>query len=1210
MAFTKEQLSAIQTRDKSLLVSAAAGSGKTKTLIERIIQSLLRDNSPEDISSILIVTFTNAATDEIKDRVSAALTEALKCNPENKRLERQLTLLPMAKIFTIDGFCNDILKRNADRAGIPQNYRIADTAETEILSFSILGALINAIYEGELTELATADEFAHFAEALTASRRNSELEEVFLKLYEKSKSSADGVMLFRQRAEEYLNGNPSDNKYTSYIKNIVNETAEHYIKVFRTLSAELSSEGKSSQGYASAIDDDILLCRSLLEAESIFEIKNLLSGISYARLPVAKDKTAAQLEAAELRSEFKKEISELSDKFLFYSEDEWQELYKSLGKELTLLADFLEKFDTLYTMEKKKRAILEYSDIERYTYSILYKDGMRSDVAQAIADEYTSVYIDEYQDVNELQNKIFEAVSSPKNRFMVGDIKQSIYGFRSARPAIFASMKKSFPPLEEADGCDTASIFMSQNFRSDAPVIDFANEIFDKLFGIAGESIGYLPEDRLCHSKPRDIGFGTPTKLYLVNKSGEDEDKSRAAKDKECRFVAEKIKELIGKEKPMPKKLDDGTEVPDFIKPSDIAIIMRGNRERMSDYAEALEKLGIPAEKKGKGDFFLNSEVLLALSLLNSIDNPDKDIYLASLMLSPLFGFTADELYRMRHRRDGTLYSCLRAYAAENPEDKKCCAFLDKLAFYRTLSEGMNIDALLLRLYTDTDIITLAEANGGAENLLLLFSYAKSFASSKFKGLYNFIKFINNIIENETQFDTGNESVREDAVTVTTVHSSKGLEYPIVFYVDTDRALSYREASDRIIFSEDFGISMRLRSPGGLAIVDNPIQNVLIQRETRKYFEEELRVMYVALTRAGMELHISGCIPEDGEKYFDSISVAKRFLDSHSIYSVKSVLSLILAAKSAPNIEFFGEEAKPNIECESSDSGADKAQNDSLYSKESDSVGNTDREDKEAGASLAAVLKSRFDFKYPREALTRLPQKLSVSKLSPEVLDGTEGEPCTLSIDRTAEKAEKRGTLPSFISGTEADKSARRGIATHTFMQFFDIESLCKNGAEAELSRLVKEEFISKENAELVLLDEIEKFTESPLFCEMKDAGERIMREFRFNTYLPARIFTQSKEKKQALQDEKILVQGVIDCIIADAEGGLHLIDYKTDRLSKNQLANKALAAEKLIFAHARQLNYYALAIEQIFGKKPLDMRVYSLPLGECVQIPEASDLQ
>ena len=765
---------------------------------------------------------------------------------------------------------------------------------------------------------------------------------------------------------------------------------------------------------------------------------------------------------------------------------------------------------------------------------------------------------------------------------MVGDIKQSIYGFRSAEPDIFASMKKSFPKLEDNSASPSSSLFMSKNFRSDKGIIDFVNSIFDKAFGSTKESIGYLPEDRLEFGKKYKndtIPEYKKTTFILVPSSSQDdsetdESNAEACRKQECLVVAKKIESLLKSGKLNSK------EAP---RPSDIAIILRGNRQRMNDYSEALSALNIPSEKADDKNFFLNSEVLLVLCLLNCIDNPEKDIYLAGLLASPIFRFTADELFLVRNGRNSSLYKSLVSYTEENPTFEKGRDFIKKLEFYRTLAEGLPVDALILRLYNDTGLLNIAKRFNSEENLLLLYDYAKNFSSSSLKGLYNFIKFINNVIERGTQFDAKRDGDEKDAVHIMTVHASKGLEYPIVFYVDTDTALSDREKSDKLVFSEKFGLSLRLRSPGGLALVENPIHNTIVHFNFKRYIEEELRVIYVALTRAKEELFIVGAVPEDYEGYLEKLKFKKRSFDKYSIYKTKSALELMLVA---------GENYKILIEsCEGEEALKDNSSYNTLTSKDYDSFTISEKE-----------LFSRISFRYSNEHLTKIPEKISVSALTPTVLDGSEEEKISLFIDSDTPRDKKRSIIPDFISGSKCDESAKRGIATHNYLQFFNIENLDINGAEKELERLFKLGFISKEDKERVRLPEIELFRKSDFFREMKSA-KKIYRELRFNTRLPAKFFTCDKELSLKLKDSQLLVQGVIDCIIEDENGNLHLTDYKTDRLSQDEIRDTVLAEKKLNESHSRQLSYYSLAVEKIFGKPPKTVRVYSLPLGSTVNI-------
>ena len=482
--WTDEQLSAINTRDKTLLVSAAAGSGKTATLTERIIRSLTDPTSPMDIDSILVVTFTNAAAAELRAKISRALTKAVEENPEDQHLKRQLYLLPAAKIRTIDSFCNEILRANCDRVGISPGYRIADTAECELLAISIIEGLIEAVYNGEIPEIASPAEFEELADCLTDSGRTEELAEVFRYIHLKCDSAESGIHLLSELIEHYNIGDRSieESLYGRYLMDRYTEMLDHYIGCYDRSIAELVGGNDSELKYLGMVESDRDLLRRMRDADSYASARANILGYQLVRKPSVKKEllTPAMESLSVLRDMMKEDLVDMKDYF-GYTTEEWRSLYASLYRLLSVLYRFEVRFDSLFTEEKRRRGALSYADIERYTYNCLISDGQPTDIAKNVASQLDAIYIDEYQDVNSLQNRIFESISRPNNRFMVGDIKQSIYGFRSACPEIFASMKNAFPLLKVAEG-DCASIFMSRNFRCDKGVVDFVNNIFNSAF--------------------------------------------------------------------------------------------------------------------------------------------------------------------------------------------------------------------------------------------------------------------------------------------------------------------------------------------------------------------------------------------------------------------------------------------------------------------------------------------------------------------------------------------------------------------------------------------------------------------------------------------------------------------------------------------------------------------------------------------------------
>ncbi len=1187
MSFTPMQRLAIDTRDRTLLVSAAAGSGKTATLTERIISSILDEKNPIGIEDMLIVTFTRAAVGELKERIAKAIKKAIAEHPENERLERQLYMLPSAKISTIDSFCSSILRANCERVGVNPGFRVADTAEAEILAEGILDGLISEIYEGREPEVATPLDFERLADCMTDTRTQGELAVIILSLYNSTLSSLEGVGSIAELVEEYNPNkytNPESTRLIGYAIERVKEAAAHYKKHFDAIVCEIDLIGNpKSQKLRAVLQDDIAYLNNIITAKGYTELRGVLFDYEPARTPASGDSSLPPV--TELRKSMKEDVLGMRERFFSFSKEDIKTAYQALYKELSVLLRVLYKFDSLFRSEKIRRGILEYSDIERFTYECLWQNGELSEVALAQRSLYRAVYIDEYQDVNSLQNKIFEAVSTPYNRFMVGDIKQSIYGFRSANTDIFADMKKNYAPMREGSEPVPSTIFMSENFRCDKGVVDFVNDIFDKLFYHLRDSIGYLDGDRLKYAKRHESEPQYRYPEICVS----DKCEFLPESDKKTHtptVVAHKIKELLAS-----GTLDNGQPV----RPSDIAIIMRAAKGREGYYKAALDALGIPAAVADDTRFFLNSEVLLALSLLNAIDNPRRDIYLVGLMCSPLYSFTPDELTKIRAASGATVYESLVSYTDAHPEFEKGKDFISELNYYRMLSEGMPTDELISMLFKSTGLMALGAARGGKDNLLLLYEYARRFEAGSYKGLYNFISYINSVIDRKNAFDKREAPTDTDSVRIITIHSSKGLEFPIVFFVGADESLnrSYG-APPRYVYKENFGIGMFARTPSGLGLVENPTKAIISDYVKRNELEEAARVMYVALTRARERLYVVASSGKKLDSLYEEIDAKREFLDDYSVYSLSSYLEFILCMRQFKTVsatEFLG----------FSPLESDTLTELNIVGTEVKSAAKSIGDD-----SLSELLISRFNFKYPDKYKTEIPEKVSVSKLYPKMLDAVVGEVLDLSADEAEERAVTLGVKPEFIGGSH-DDAKMRGIATHLLLQFCDLDLLRERGARAELERLVREKFISERDAALVRLNEVELFRNSRLCRDMLEADE-LYREFRFNVKLPAHLFVSEIDSAALLQNESILVQGVIDCLWSDKDGNYHLVDYKTDRLTGKELANRELAEEKLRSAHSVQLGYYKEAVKLIFDKYPSTVEVYSMPLGDTVNVDKTEE--
>lgn len=1197
--WTKTQLKAIETCGHTLLVSAGAGSGKTTVLIERILRSIFADE-PVGVDEILVVTYTRAAAAELRDRLADELKKALLVDPNNEFLQRQLYLLPAARICTIDSYCADLVKRNAERVGVSPAFRVPDEAECQLLAENLLDGMFRDMYEGRLPEVATADEISDLCDALTDNGRQKDLSVIIRMIYASTKNADLGVGMITPLVEEY---NPEkfttveNTRFGAYILKRVEEFCLHYQKVFTSVVAELEgAEGKNVSKLQNMLLSDLEYIGFLLGAinEGYDATRELIFGYKLSRTESNNDESLPPTTI--LRGAYKDKLKHLGEKFFFSPTEHWKRVYADMYPLLTVLLRVLLRFDELYRKEKARLSICEFSDLERYAYECLYDGEELSEVAKAERESLRAVFVDEYQDVNRLQDRIFSAVTPTASGFMVGDIKQSIYRFRSAAADIFAGMKMTYREIDLAQEGENAAVYMSENFRCDRGVIDCVNEIFDKVFYHLRDTIGYLPEDRLICSKYSANPSSEPPlakpEMCLVDmtalngyykEKGWDRVKNEEAT---ALVVAEKINEMIEASKDEEKPY----------KYSDFAIVMRRAKGRAQVYKRALDHYGIPSVLVEQAKFFSEPIVELAVSLLNVVDNPSKDIYLAAVMLSPLYEFTPDELSFIRSEGGDSLYTSLLRYVKKHPEFEKGTGFVEAIARYRLIAEGTAADRLLMRLYHESGLFSLGAREGSKEHLLRLYECARSYEHTSFKGLFNFINYINSISSRNNSLDKRETPKGENEVKIVTVHASKGLQYRVVFFVGIEDTIGGGSIGtpQRLKYAENFGIGMLTRTEGGLALVKNSTREVIDDYTKRCEIEELSRIVYVALTRASERLYFVGA-KAGLENEIKLRRVEREYLSDYSIYEQTSPLAMALSSKewqvyspdefldtlpeplslqgNIPISEMLGQDAKP-------DTGMD------LEGK--------------IDPKTLDLCKQRFTFEYPYKHLTITPEKTAVSVLSPRLLDKLEEE--EEGSSSYGFSMPPLGVLPEFMGGNESDASAKRGIATHQFMQFFDISGLKNNGLESELIRLVNTGYLTETDLDRIRTEELELFTRSDLFALMQ-GDVKLYREMRFNVNMPAELFVENEEHKEKYFGRQILVQGVIDCIIEEGDGSLHLVDYKTDRLLDSEIRDIEKAREKLTREHKTQLGFYSEAILRIFGVRPATIQVYSTVLGRLVDI-------
>lgn len=1190
--WTNAQRKAIEVRDKTLLVSAAAGSGKTTVLIERIIRSLTDQEHPADISRMLIVTFTRAAAAELKQRISVALSSALAERPNDRRLFRQLSALGSAHISTIDSFYGDVVRRNSNNLGIPQNLRIADEAELAKIRKKIMNEAIDLGYSGELS--VSADSFAACADSLGDMRNDSKLFEVFYDLYEKLLNHPHYIEYLRECAEAYdavVAGDFFESDYGRVIRDYVRPELEYLIRI---LNGALDYFSGYEAAVRAAFADDLDFCvraLELLNEGSYAKTRDFFSTYSPTKLksPRGDDKTEAAEYFCELRTKTVKEkIRKLGATYFGagFSAEELQSYAKSSAERCRALYAILSRFDEFYKEEKLTLGICEFSDIKLWAYRLLVNpDGSPTKLALEIAEGFDSVYIDEYQDVDSVQDLIFRAISKPCSRFMVGDVKQSIYRFRGAEPTLFMNYRNLFAPINSNTDCvpsdDDCTVFMSENFRCDKTIIDFANGVCSYLFKTGSLNIAYKDEDDLSFSKkvPEDYNFNKVSVKVIDRKNAEVE-----LENAEAAYIASEINRLITEE----KKADDTP-----IEPKDIAVLSRGYPFCL-EVAKALDKYGIKHSGKGSTGIFDDPEVSLAISLLNVIDNPMRDVHLAAAMISPLFDFSADEVIKIKKESESNacaLFDAVSAYAEKDDAiAKKCKELIGTIAELRSLSRSASADKIIRNVYTRFSFLTRGnESSGSHDALITLYENARSYEGDTFKGLYSYLKYIQEMIDNGMSIGKGGDDV-PDGVHLMTIHKSKGLEFPVCFVSGCAKPFNRDDAKDLLLYSSELGIATDLSDETGFGKIRTPYRKALSRFILNESAEEEMRVLYVALTRGRERLYITADPRYGAEREFSIAKTARLYGDRAAILDAGDYLSWILTALHGSTLEgtafdlsVLGYADIPTLPNRPQRLEAPKI---ALV---------------EVDENLSETIRKNLDYEYPYLHIANLPAKLSVSKLTPSVLDRTEDrtEDDTESVDV---KLPSIASAPSFMGGEHKPSAAERGTATHTFLQFCDFDNAVKNGVENELERLIHFGFMDRSMGKLVNLRQIAAFFKSSLYKELSEA-KKVYREQRFNILLSAKDFTEDEEYARLIENEKLLVQGVIDLFFEDKNGNLVLCDYKTDYLTPDELKNKELAKKKLSSAHSRQLSYYSAALEEICGKRPNKVLIYSLPLGDSVAV-------
>jgi len=1195
--WTAAQQAAIDYRGRNLLLSAAAGSGKTATLTQRIVTLLTDPASEAEISRMLCVTFTRAAAAELRERIGRALREALAADPKNARLTRQICDLGRAQITTIHSFCLSILRPHAAELGLPVGFSVAQPADAASLARQVMGDILSECFDG-------GDEaFFRLADTLGGARNESSLDEVMLSLADAAQahgvSGADlAAMADRMEAAETFFTSPAGAGTRAQTARF----AGHYQAFFASMAEEFAGDERFAKAYLPAASACEALARALITACDAGDYTAARAALASFNPPARLGTVKKEFQTDEVEyfkdqyTDFKKQISLMRARSFALPEEEIRTAAARTADICRTAAEILTRYAEELGRRKRERGMVDFGDLESMAAALLCgADGAPTEAAKAAGEAYDYIFIDEYQDTNRTQDAIFAALASGGGaRFMVGDIKQSIYRFRGAEPEVFASYRRRWPNAGEDAAAEGESIFMSENFRCDRTVVDFVNLVSRHMF--SGGAIPFTREDELTFAKKPPDGYEpTPAEILLISSEGGE------GAPREAEYTAARIAEMIGR-----VRRADG--VP--LAPSDIAILLRSPGSDGALFTEALKRRGIPVENQTASSLFEEPEIALMLSILTAIDNPARDIQLAGAMKSPVFGFSLDDLIRIRRASaEGSLWDAVRAMAeAEEPDELsvRCAAFAARLSELRTDARGMAADKLLLRLYRETDAVRLAaedpERHPAAvqANLRALYEMARQFEhGTSGGGLYGFLRSVTEAAEAGESAAASADST--DAVRILSIHQSKGLEFPVCFLCRTAKKRNTRDTTAALLFDPSIGAVMRLPDEGGVVMCDTPLRRSVAAAIDDASVEEEMRVLYVAMTRARERLIVTASL-RDPEAALRESGLAAPYHSDETVYGATGYIRWILDALAAARrhgednscaaVRVIPPEELP------AEAGA-------MCPTASLTEGSRPN-DPAAVSAFEALFAERFAYVYPHAHLRGIPAKLTVSRLSPVILDDRENEPRTeLTRDPAPIPEGERNRAPRFLSGKTELEASFAGTATHMFMQFCDFARLESDGAAAELSRLRGAGFLTEAHAAAVRLDEIEKFRASALLSRIRRAAA-VRREFRFNAALPAHPFTQDAALAEKLLADgtDVIVQGVVDCLFIEEDGTAVLLDYKTDRLTPGELDDPRLAAEKLIGRHANQLRYYRAVCGDMLGRPVDECLIYSLPLGGTVEIP------
>ena len=1181
---TNEQQSAVDSRERSLLVSAAAGSGKTKVLVERLFSYVEREGA--NLDDFLIITYTRAAASELRGKIAKALNERMERDPGNYHLRQQMLRVYRADIKTVDAFCTSLLRENCHLLGedarghaLRPDFRVLDENEAEVLRGRVLARTLEDFYD-HLTSGGTL-----LADTLGAGRDDSALEQLVLELHAKLQAQPyENKWLDAQRA--FWRAVPEKIEDTPYGKILLNEVgrkARHCKSLLQRAAQEMCANDALNQKYAPAFLDASYQLEALegKTAEGWDAARGVT--IAFPRLAAVKDSDGGEMKARMkgLWDNCKETVKGFAE-LLAASSDEAVEDLRTMAPAMLALIDLTADFSRRYNEEKRRRNAADFSDQEHEAIRLLVaENGEPTELAALVSTRYREIMVDEYQDTNEVQNRIFDAISRKgENLFTVGDVKQSIYRFRLADPRIFLQHYNTWPPLAAADEHESAKLLLSCNFRSRREVLEATNFVFRNVLSREMGELDYGENEMLRPGASYAESTVCGAEFHLLEtQTGEHRVRASEA---EAAFVADYIRNMLSSKFPVQ---DDKTRELRPVREEDIVILMRSPSTRLLDYRRALESRGICCAADAGEDFFASMEIAVLFSFLQVIDNPRQDVPLIAVLRSPLFGFVPDELAALRsQQRTGDFYDALLL-----SEDGHSKAFLAVLRSLRDSAAHLSVRELLSEIYRKCNVLGIFGAmHRGAErkeNLLAFLELSEDFARAGRQGLFDFVRTL------REQLASGEAAAMQtthasSGVRIMSIHKSKGLEFPVVILSDLARRFSNMDFQSSVLVHPQLGL--------GPVCVDarRHIQYPTIARQAlertlrREAKAEELRVLYVAMTRAKEKLVMVHTQANAGGRVADLMAlsdcpVLPEAVDSGKCMGDWIMLPLLqrseagaLRAFAGQNSEgrFFTEET-PWTVCvhDGLQFAAPVQQSDAAAEERA-----PQRE--ELPADFAAL-----SYRYPYAEQTAFPAKLTATQLKGRAIDEE------ISENTTLPPRLRNLCKPKFLAGKTALTGAERGTALHLVMQ--DLDFFCEpneQSVRAQIEAMRAQRKLTEEQANAVDVHAIVRFLRSDLAVRIRKS-KQVEREYRFSLLRPVRDFSSLDA------DDSVLLQGVVDCFFEE-DGELVVVDFKTDHVSRAQLDERA--------EHYRpQLEAYSMALTRVMGKKVKEKVLYFFSAGEEVRL-------